>query len=313
MPTSASTPVVPGYTRLFSIDVTHAYWTVPHLWLRYEATPDTAGWVRRRDLLVRAHRQGVAVFCATERRDVLLHGLRRGDAVATFKWYAQDTAFSLYTSPTRPAAQLGPSVCFVTSEASVPVDGLPSSRRLHAQPYVDASDVVPVDTPSLSPYLERADRVNPPVLVVQIDLADQVTGGEPGGVDYVANFGARESCWRYYYVCADGAEAADSADALNIVDLDEKVSFVTAGREARPGGRHAVIFESEQAIAMQQQYPQRFQLRERGRSGERVLIRRLPNADIGSLTQKTPKVHKPQDAELAAQSRAVLVSEIYIN
>ncbi|VVD65284.1 hypothetical protein PAQ31011_00312 [Pandoraea aquatica] len=310
MPTSASAPVVPGYTRLFTIDVTHAYWTVPHLWLRHEATPDTAQWVRRRDLLVRPHRQGVAVFCASDRRDVLLDGLRRGDAVATFKWYAQDTAFSLYTSPTRPAAQQGASVCFVTSEASVPVEGQPSARRLHAQPFVEATDGVPVDTPSLTPYLERADRVNPPVLVVQIDLADQVAGGAPGGVDYVANFAARESCWRYYYVCA---EADEASDALNIVDLDEKVSFVTAGREARPGGRHAVIFESEQAIAMQQQYPQRFQLRERGRSGERVLIRRLPNADIGSLTQKTPKVHKPQDAELAAQSRAVLVSEIYIN
>ncbi|VVE64960.1 hypothetical protein PAN31117_01710 [Pandoraea anapnoica] len=310
MPTSASTPVVPGYTRLFAIEVTHAYWTVPHLWLRHEATHDTAQWVRRRDLLVRPHRQGVAVFCASDRRDVLLDGLRRGDAVATFKWYAQDTAFSLYTSPTRAAAQQGASVYFVTSEASVPVKGQTLARRLHAQPYVDASDGVSVDMPSLTPYLERSDRVNPPVLVVQIDLADQVTGGGPGGVDYVANFAARESCWRYYYVCAEGDVGAD---ALNIVDLDDKVSFVTAGREARPGGRHAVIFESEQAIAMQQQYPQRFQLRERGRSGERVLIRRLPNADIGSLTQKTPKVHKPQDAELAAQSRAVPVSEIYIN
>ncbi|AKC70827.1 hypothetical protein [Pandoraea oxalativorans] len=310
MPTSASTPVVPGYTRLFTIDVTHTYWTVPHLWLRHEATQDTAEWVRRRDLLVRPHRQGLAVFCATERRDVLLDDLRRGDAVATFKWYAQDVAFSLYTSPTPPVAQQGASVCFVTSEGSVPVDGQTSTRRLHAQPYVDASDGVPVDAPSLTPYLARTDRVNPPVLVVKIDLADQVAGGEPGGVDYVANFAARESCWRYYYVCT---EADEGADALNIVDLDEKVSFVTAGREARAGGRHAVIFVSEQAIAMQQQYPQRFQLRERGRSGERVLIRRLPNADIGSLTQKTPKVHKPQDAELAAQSRAVLVSEIYIN
>lgn len=325
MPTSASTPVVPGYTRLFTVDVTHAYWSKPHVWLRHTPTPATAEWVRRRDLLVRAHRQGVAVFCASDRRDVLLAGLAAGDAVATFKWYAEDTDFSRYTQtaqaaqPATPGTSSVPSVYFVRSDASVPVDGQPSTRRLHAHACIDASDAVSIDTPMLARHLERADRVNPPVLVAQIDLADCLadrpaqTSNETGDVagvaqiDYIVNFATRASCWRYYYVCAE-----DIGD-LSVVDLDEKVSFVSAGTQARAGGRQAVIFESEQEIAMQQQYPQRFQLRERGRSGERVLIRRLPNADIGSLTQKTQKVQKPQEAEQSAQSRAVLVSEIYIN
>ncbi|VVD60493.1 hypothetical protein [Pandoraea anhela] len=309
MLTSASAPVVPGYTRLFTVDVIHAYWPQPHAWLRCVPTPATADWVRRRDLLVRPHRQGVAVFCASDRRDVLLGGIRLGDALATFKWYAQDTDFSRYTQPVAAGRS---SVYFVRSDSSVPMEGQTPLRRLHVNACIEASDAAALDLAALAPHLARADRVNPPVLVAQIDLADQVARSDAGaagqgGVDYVVNFAARASCWRYFYVCPQ------DSGSLSVVDLDEKVSFVTAGSEARPGGRQAVIFESEQEIAMQQQYPQRFQLRERGRSGERVLIRRLPNADIGSLTQKTPKVQKPQEAEQAAQSRAVLVSEIYIN
>ncbi|AKM32327.1 hypothetical protein AB870_22835 [Pandoraea faecigallinarum] len=296
--------MVPGYTRLFTVDVTHAYWPTPHVWLRHAPTPATAQWVSRRDLLVRAHRQGVAVFCMENRRDVLLDAIGPGDAVATFKWYAQDTEFALCTQPVSPDRS---SVYVVGSGASVAVEGPAPLRRLHAGACIEATDAVRVDAPALACELDRTDRVNPPVLVARIDLADHVAAAGATGVDYVANFAARASCWRYYYVCAP------DAGVLSVVDLDEKVSFVNVGSEARPGGRRAVIFESEQEIAMQQQYPQRFQLRERGRSGERVLIRRLPNADIGSLTQKTPKVQKPQEAEQAAQSRAVLVSEIYVN
>jgi hypothetical protein len=304
MMTSAAASEVPGYTRLFTVDITHAYWPTPYVWLRHAATPATAEWMRRRDLLVRPHRQGVAVFCTSNRRDVLLQGIKAGDAVATFKWYASDTDFPLYTHP--PSSDRS-SVRFVRSGTSVAIEGQTPLRRLHAHACLDATDAVSVDAPELAPHLERTDRVNPPVLVAQIDLADHVVGADAAGVDYVATFAARASCWRYYYVCSQ------DSGALSIVDLDEKVSFVTAGSEARLGGRQAVIFESEQEIAMQQQYPQRFQLRERGRSGERVLIRRLPNADIGSLTRKSPKVQKPQEAEQAAQSRVVLVSEIYIN
>jgi hypothetical protein len=46
---------------------------------------------------------------------------------------------------------------------------------------------------------------------------------------------------------------------------------------------------------------QRFQLRENGAMGEKVLIKRLPNASVG-------QIHK----EMIKQD-AVLVSEMYIN
>ncbi|WP_087725651.1 hypothetical protein [Pandoraea sp. PE-S2T-3] len=308
--TSTGTAALP-YACLFTVDLAHAYWPQPNAslpWARFALTPETTDWVRRRDLLVIPHRHGVAFFCETRRRDVLLGGLKPGEAVATVKWYAKDDHFSRYTAP---ALTGGAAVYFLQSAASVRIDGA-LTQRLHAGETVDATNALPVIAPSLAPHLERADRLSPPVLVVQIDLADQVanTSVNKAGVDYIANFAARSTRWRYYYVC----DAEN--DALAIVDLDEKVSFVATGSEPRSGGRRALVFESEQEIAMQQQYPQRFQLRERGRSGERVLIRRLPNAEVGSVIQQGMETKQRQEGQArqkAAMTPAVRVSEIYIN
>jgi len=310
MSATSNGAAVSGYTRLFTVDLTHAYWSQPHAWVRHALTPATLDWARRRDLLVRAHRQGVAVFCDAARREALLGDLKPGEAVATIKWYATDEHFSRYTAPVQNSA----AVYFLQSATSVPQTGenpnaAVLTQRLHAGNAVDASNAVPISAPPLVTHLERADRLSPPVLVVQIDLADHVASASANQicVDYTVHFDVRATRWRYYYVC----EASN--DALAIVDLDERVSFVASGSEPRSGGRCAMVFESEQEIAMQQQYPQRFQLRERGRSGERVLIRRLPNAEVGSVIQQGMETKQRQEWQEAAQSRAVWVSEIYIN
>ncbi|MGC7402962.1 hypothetical protein ACPWR0_03900 [Pandoraea pneumonica] len=317
MSATSNGTAVSGYTRLFTVDLTHAYWSQPHAWVRHELTPETLDWARRRDLLVRAHRRGVAVFCDAARRDALLGDIKPGEAVATIKWYAQDAHFSRYTAP----VLNGSNVYFLQSTASVPVaetnaqaretapDVNAITRRLHVGDAIDATHALPVTAPALAAHIARADRLSPPVLVVQIDLADHVaTASETQTcIDYTVHFDVRATRWRYYYV-----SDADN-DALAITDLDETVTFVAAGSEPRSGGRRALVFESEQDIAMQQQYPQRFQLRERGRSGERVLIRRLPNAEVGSVIQQGMETKQRQERQEAAQSRAVWVSEIYIN
>ncbi len=47
-----------------------------------------------------------------------------------------------------------------------------------------------------------------------------------------------------------------------------------------PGDRQAVLLQSSAAIPLQEQPPQRLQLRESGAMGDKVLIKRLPNASI---------------------------------
>jgi hypothetical protein len=303
------------YSPLFSIDVEHAFWARQATELFCVPTPETEDWIRRRDLLVRPQRNGVAVFCEASRRSILLDDCVPGTVLLTFKWYARDPLFSQYTLPFVPAQE---KVLYARSSAGVAdedgADGTGRSRqRLHVGEFVDAALMRAMTEPQVARHLDPSDVLRKPVLVAEIDLADHVAaqaaaGGKSdvvdqadvdanAGVDYYARFSVRKSVWKYYFISNDDA----GAENLAIVDLDDAVRFVTAEPELLPGNRRALVFMSDGEIEMQQKYPQRFQLREQGGMGERVLIRRLPNADVSKVTQEM------------IGSRAALVSEIYIN
>ncbi|WP_034292906.1 hypothetical protein [Herbaspirillum sp. RV1423] len=290
------------YSPLFSIDVEHAFWGRQPTAFSCVPTPQTADWMRRRDVLVRPQRNGLAVFCDASRRSMLLDDCTPGAVLLAFKWFAQDPLFSQYTLPLVPDPE---SLLYLRSGASVADDA--GRRRLHAGQAVDAGLMQSMTAPLLARHLDRRDVLRKPVLVAEVDLADHVagqtaTGGKAdadavGSVDYYARFAVRKSVWKYYFISGTDADALK----LAVVDLDEAVRFVAAEPELLPGNRRALVFMSDGEIEMQQQYPQRFQLREQGGMGERVLIRRLPNADVSKVTQEM------------VGSRAALVSEIYIN
>jgi hypothetical protein len=278
-----------AYSPLFSVDVEHAFWTQPTVGLTCAPTPETANWIRRLDLLVRPQRNGIAVFCEATRRELLLDGLEPGAALLAFKWFAQDPLFSQYTLPVMQSKE---TLLYLRSDGSVSEGG--GRRRLHAGDDLDACLAQPMTSPLLARHLDRRDALRKPVFVAEIDLADHVAG-QAAGVDYYARFSARKSLWKYYFVSdADFAELA-------VVDLNETVRFAGGAPEQLPGNRRALVFVSDREIEMQQRYAQRFQLREQGKMGERVLIRRLPNADVSRVTQEV------------VGSRTVLVSAIYIN
>ncbi|HEY4319222.1 MAG TPA: hypothetical protein VGN04_16600 [Herbaspirillum sp.] len=296
---------MPFYSPLFSVDVEHAFWEGPApAALTCVPTPQTADWMRRRDVLMRPQRNGVALFCEASRRRMLLDDCTPGEVLLAFKWYARDTLFSQYTLPLAPTPD---SLPYLRSGAAVE-DGSEASaghdrRRLHAGEFVDAEAMQAMTAPLLARHLDASDLLRKPVLVAEIDPADHVVGhtaagqdaAEEANVDYRVRFSARKSVWKYYFIDAAGE------DQLAVVDLDETVRFVAAEPEVLPGNRRALVFMSDSEIDMQQKYPQRFQLRRQGGMGEQVLIRRLPNADVSKVTQEM------------IGSRAALVSEIYIN
>jgi hypothetical protein len=313
-----------SYSPIFSIDVEHAFRTQATDAFSCVPTPETLDWIRRRDLLLRPQRNGVALFCEDARRNLLLENLEPGAAVLGFKWFARDPLFSQYTLPVLARDKL----LFVRSATSVAVAvaGQGDRRYLHGGASIDADTdaVVAMTDPLLLRHLDRGDALKKPALVVQIDLADQVADSD-AGIDYVVRFAVRKSVWKYYLISGAGAEADtntdtsadgdgdgdrdDNGDANNdawsgklaVIDLDDKVRFLAGAPEPLPGNRRALVFISENEIDMQQNYPQRFQLREQGEMGERILMRRLPNADVGRVTQEI------------LGSRVALVSEIYIN
>jgi len=290
------------YSPLFSVDVEHAFWERPATALTCLPTSETADWIRRRDLLVRPQRNGVAVFCEASRRAILLDDCAPGTALLSFKWYARDPLFSQYTLPLVPAQE---KILYARSGVAVTAESGGKRRCLHANEFVDVELMHAMTAPQVARHLDPRDMLRKPVLVAEIDLADHVAANgsadqgtqADANVDYYARFDVRSSVWKYYFI----SDADSDTESLVVIDLDETVRFVAAEPEILPGNRRALVFMSDGEIGMQQKYPQRFQLRALGAMGERVLIRRLPNADVSKVTQEM------------IGSKAALVSEIYIN
>ena len=86
-----------------------------------------------------------------------------------------------------------------------------------------------------------------------------------------------------------------------IADLDNEIKFNDLGSTTLPGDRKAMILQSNTAISMRETHSQRFQLREHGSLGDRILIKRIPNASICNF-----------NSEIVAK-KTEMISEIYIN
>jgi hypothetical protein len=310
---------MPQYALLCRIAVEHAFWQGAPMALDCVPTSQTQDWLRRRDVLIRHAPNGVALWCETQRLALLLDDVPPASELLAWKWYARDPLFSRYTAPAMAGLGNLPLLRSGDSVAAGAQSG-PGQRWLHPPPAVTTAQWQAIDTPALARHLDRRDALRPPVLVVEIDLADvagamrqdgngmaegpaggagsDATGDTTdGGIHYRVRFAARASFWKYLFL----ADLQVDPARLAVIDLDGLVRFAAAPPVHFPGGRQALVFVSDREIVMQQQQPQRFQLREQGGRGERVLVRHLPNADAGQVTQD------------AVGGAAALVSEIYVN
>ena len=91
---------------------------------------------------------------------------------------------------------------------------------------------------------------------------------------FFIRFGANRTFWNYYIL------GELSKRAIYITDLDNTVQFKSIGNVTLPGQREALVLQSSAAIPMQEHSRHRLQLRESGNMGDKVLIKRLPNASI---------------------------------
>ncbi len=211
-----------------------------------------------------------------------------------FKVYSTDPEFRSYSEP---FADMADGILYFDNRATKSVKG---KRNLSASKYVSNKDVKKPDANELESVITQRDRLLPPVFVLKIyasanprPLLKQWLKSDL--TRYSIAFNARQTYWKYYVL------GQMAKQGLSISDPDNQVEFEPLGETSLSDQRVAFAFRTKRSIPLNERYDFRFQLKEEGLGGEKVLINRLP---VACLTQTGKEM-------LAEQG--MLVSEIYIN
>jgi hypothetical protein len=276
------------YLPLFSITAKHAFFTDGICrTLEFLPSPEAAEWLDRAGLLAKAFSDGIGIYYPEDRLDVLRHHLGgvANELMLEFKAFAKDTYFCQYTFPN---VNIGNKILrFDGRQAVEDAQGM----RLHTEQYV--SDACLQETEGGSP---PAPVLTADIPLTEADCAINSEKGEVASKQYYLAFEPRKTFWKYYFL---GDVARKNA---YIADLNGSVEFERIDAPELQG-RDALVFISRAPIPMQDVPPQRFQLRSRESVGlgEKILIKRLPNASSNRIGKRK------------LDGKEVLVSEIYVN
>ncbi|CUI03264.1 hypothetical protein BN2497_1305 [Janthinobacterium sp. CG23_2] len=281
-----------AYSLLLELCAEHAYFPAGASGnFRFVPTAQCAALLDRFGILTRPSAHGLALVGQdTARAD--LQGEHDHAAELEFGVLSTDPHFSLFTGLDAPA----PDACLFFHSALAQAEGA-GRWRLHPEELAGPAAWRRPRVPDKAAALAAQGAAPRPAFFMVLALAD-VAGAlaQAAAPVWLVRFGARASVWKYHFL--------SDLDAPNpvIVDLDDKLRFSARGRTPLPGNRSALTFASEQAIAMRKTPEQRLQLRDQGELGQRILIKRLPNASVAAIGR-----------EIAEGSAVpVLVSEIYI-
>jgi len=247
--------------------------------------------LRRAGVLLRAEEDGIALY-GDERATERLR-LHLGDAGArldmAFQVFFTDPHFFEYTLPAWQAGQ----VMFLDTAAAAN-DGA-GRRTLHAAPCVAADALLEREHPTLEAILGKRRPALEPAMVLQVAVTPALLDStEPGQRHFQVCFDAASSYWKYWLFNAGEAQAV-------IVDLAGEVEFDRCAGVEIGERRQADVFLSKQAIPMREVATARFQLRAASPAGDKVLIKRMPNASLGKRFRDEKDGNR------------ILVSEIFIN
>jgi hypothetical protein len=287
-----------AYLPLFSFAVEHTFFSSgTRADLDVLPTLKSSVILKNSGLLSRKTVNGVSIFYDQSRVEALqLYIADRDEPLRfEFKVFSNNKSFDLYTepTPTQPDAILH----FDTNTVTVDQSG---RLRLHEQDYVSQKDFAPLTAPLFNDLLSPKDRLVKPTLTVTIHGKD--LGIHPPdkfhemvSKHYYVSFKTREVVWKYYLLGDIGKTSA------YIADLNNETEFESAGEAVLPDHRTALTFRSKGPIPLRDRSHYRFQLKDRGSGGSKVLIQRLP-------------VASPDQFYLdMIDGEEVMVSEIYIN
>ncbi|WP_417910180.1 hypothetical protein [Candidatus Electronema sp. PJ] len=263
-----------AWQPLFRITVQHSFFrTTRGPDLEFVPTPACAQLINKAHLLLRTDGQGLLLCFDTDAVEILRSFLavENNALLFTFDVYTQDMWFACYTDPADQSAEAV--TCY--------------DSRLKSTESTDG--LVLAKTAILERRLGRK-----PVFTILISVSEHSLTNAVG-IDYVIPLAARRTYWKYYLF---GTLAEHE---LRIVDLQGQVQFKSAGMQMPFPDTSAVAFYSTDLIALRDRPENRFQLRQQGLRGEKVLIKRLKNAGAEQFQQE------------CLEGKHVELSEIFIN
>jgi hypothetical protein len=289
---------VGSFLPLFGVTVEHQFFGLKAC-VPFDFVPTSATTVSLAQcgLLVRSSPNGITVFCEDEAQADLRRATNVDDKslMLEFKVFPRDRDFAKYTDPVTAAPS---AVLYFDSWRAVKdPDG---RQRLHPDECASEKFFEDWNSPLIRTAVATRDAIFKPSFLVNISVNDPLdeTGLQPAiftPASYYIRFAARKTFWKYYFFGDLGNKN------LYIADLNGNVEFKCLGTTEVANSKVALTFVSGTTIPMQDTPEQRFQLRENGAMGEKVVIKRLPNASVGQINKEI------------IEENAVLVSEMYIN
>jgi len=287
-----------NYAALYTITIEHGFYEDGVVrGLNFIPTESTARVIGNTGLLVKPVVGGVTVmYDKKDRESLQLYAEDNTEPLnLVFKVVTNDAAFK---SRTDASLEVESAVLFFDSSDR---DELIDDRiKLHDGKYATMIDAIRLDSSQLADVLSRGERYRPPLLVVNIHVAEKDlkrvdSDNEVLPRHYYIRLKEREVFWKYYLL---GRLAREN---VYLSDLDSNAAFVFLGKETIGGQREALAFRTTKKLSLKANPNYRFQLREKENGSDKVLIKRLPMAQIARLGREV------------IDGRNEVVSEIYIN
>lgn len=284
-----------AYRPLLSVSVEHAYF-LERICKTLEFVPaaPSIAMLKKTGLLLKSSESGISVFYEDDKMNILRLHAEDGLSLV-FKVFSKDPNFFRYTIP---GARNDSNLLFFSNQ-HIALDSS-GKQMLHSDPDVTDKALIDSNADQLDGMLDRKDYLVKPVFIVQMFITGDAQGLCSEKLDATARkfyirFTTNQSFWKYY-ISGDLSKRN-----VYIADLDNAMQFNNAGNILLPGHREAILLQSSVAIPMQEQHPHRLQLRESGNMGDKVLIKRLPNAGVNQIYGEM------------INGKMENVSEIYIN
>jgi hypothetical protein len=291
------------FLPIFSLTIEHDYFAdalTPNV--QFTPSRDCAEMLRRWQLLLRQEGncleiwQEVGISGPLTARDVASNNAKRSQELCfTFEVTGRDPLFSFYTDLPRSGTKYANQEDGNTSDiveylvaADMKVDTTPDR---HGQ---DKSNTFTVELHRIKLHESLQERMHD---LSKEEESSTTLKPPPALKQYVVALKSKKIHWKYFF---SGSLAKKK---LHIVDVNAEenglgVGFVDSSLSATKDGLAMI---STSAIAMRNRPDQRFQLREAG-AGERILIKRLPNASLAKIGK-----------EKSRDGASMVVAEIYIH